>query len=272
MEIRDIPLHDAHLHIQKGQPISVYLEIAESLGTEFLGITEHLWDTANIPTDEPYYQDKTLERILDMRKNAPQADSPKILWGCETEYAGTISQVGIRPPQSDALDYIVVPHSHFFLPGFTFPAGMSQPEEIAGYMVKTFREVAALPFDAVIAHPFDPTASQFQQEDFLSSVFQFLPEPLLRDCFSLAAQNRKIIEINLGSFVHGLKSSLYQRTFLTMFAAAKQEGCRFCLASDAQKPADLHRLGAENARYIIEALDLHREDIIIPGVDAFPSF
>jgi len=271
MKIRDIPLHDAHLHIKKGEPISSYLEIAETLGTETLGITEHLWDIANIPTGEAYYQDKTLERVLDMRKAAPCPERPKILWGCETEYAGVSSQVGICPPRSELLDYVVIPHSHFFLPGFTFPAGMSKPGEIAGYMVKTFREVAVLPFGAVIAHPFDPTASQFQREDFLASVFGFLPETLLRECFSLAARNRKIIEINLGSFVHGLENPLYQKTFLPMFAAAKQEGCRFCLASDAQKPADLFRLAPDNARYIIEALNLHREDFVIPGVDVIPA-
>ncbi len=52
-----------------------------------------------------------------------------------------------------------------------------------------------------------------------------------------------------------------------MFAIAKQAGCRFCLASDAQRPEDLSRLSPENAQFIIESLDLHRENIAIPGVD-----
>lgn len=267
MKIRDIPLHDVHLHIQKGKTPSSYLEISKSFGTEILGITEHLWDIANIPTSNPYYQDKTLESVLNLRKDSPQSHTPKLLWGCETEYAATIPQVGICPPQSELLDYIVVPHSHFFLPGFTFPASLSQPSEIADYMKKTFLEVASLPVATVIAHPFDPTASHFQQQDFLESIFQFLPDSILSKCFSLAAKNNKIIEINLGSFVHGLRNPLYQKTYLSMFAIAKQAGCRFCLASDAQRPEDLSRLSPENAQFIIESLDLHRENIAIPGVD-----
>lgn len=267
MKIRDIPLHDVHVHIQKEQFLTNYLETSKSLGTEILGITEHLWDITNIPTSNPYYQNKTLERVLNFLKNSPQPLTPKLLWGCETEYAAPLSQVGICPPQSDILDYIIVPHSHFFLPDFTFPASLSQPEEIADYMKKTFLEVASLPVTTVIAHPFDPTAPHFQQQDFLESVFHFLPESVLEKCFSFAAKNRKIIEINLGSFVHGLRNSLYQKTYLSMFAIAKQVGCRFCLASDAQKPEDLSRLNPESAQFIIDSLDLHRENIAIPGID-----
>lgn len=272
LKIRDIPLHDMHLHIQKGQTLSSYLKFAESLGTEVMGVTEHLWDSVSIPTSEPYYQDKTLERVLALRKASqefPVSGPLRILWGCETEYAAPAAQVGICPPRSDALDYVVIPHSHFFLPGFTFPAEFSQPEEIANYMEKTFLEVARLPMYAVIAHPFDPTAACFQQEDFLATTFQYLTVGRLRKCFSLAAKMGKTIEINLGSFVLGLRHPLYQKTYLPMFAIAKEEGCRFCLASDAQKPEDLSRLSAEQARFIIEALDLHWENMEIPGIDTF---
>ena len=268
LTIRDISLHDMHLHIQKGQSVSNYIQTAQSLGTEVLGITEHIWDISHIPTSSPYYQDKTLERILMMRSSAPHPpQNLKLLWGGETEYAAVPAQVGILSEQSKSLDYVVVPHSHFFLPGFTFPADMNQPEELADYMVKTFREVTELSVTTVIAHPFDPTAVSFQQEDFLSAVFAHLSPSVLEDCFSLAAQRGKIIEINLGSFVLGLKQPLYQKTYFPMFAIAKRAGCRFCLASDAQRPEHLSRLSPENARYVIEALDLHREDILIPGVD-----
>ena len=269
MTIRDIPLHDMHLHIQKGQSVSTYIQTAQSLGIEILGITEHVWDITHIPTDSPYYQDKTLERLLAMRGDSPPSPPNfKLLWGGETEYAAVPAQVGILPEQAGSLDYIVVPHSHFFLPGFTFPADMNQPEELAGYMIKTFREVARLPVTNVIAHPFDPTAAPFQQEDFLSAVFDHLSPSVLEDCFSLAARNGKIIEINLGSFVLGLKHPLYQKTYLPMFAVAKRTGCRFCLASDAQRAEQLSRLSPENARFVIEALDLHPEDVMIPGFDS----
>lgn len=262
MKINQIPLHDMHVHIQKGQEVSAYLKIAREQGTEVLGITEHLWDIASIPTDCPYYQDKTLERVLEMRGASPCGSGPvRLLWGCETEYAAPSGQVGILPPRSDMLDYVVVPHSHFFLPGFTFPEELSRPEEIAGYMVKTFRETAALPSATVIAHPFDPTAARFTGEDFLTAVFDFLPLPVLGECFSSAARAGKIIEINLGSFGLGLRHPLYRKTYLPMFAAAKKAGCRFCLASDAQKPGDLFRLSPENARFIIETLGLERKDI-----------
>lgn len=271
MKIRDIPLHDMHLHIQKGTALSSYLQIAESMGTEIMGVTEHLWDSAVIPTSCSYYQDKTLERVLSLRRSSPHSHAVKVLWGCETEYAGLSSQIGIQPPRSEALDYIVVPHSHFFLPDFTFPAALSRPEEIADYMVKTFLEVISLPMDIVVAHPFDPTAAQFQQEEFLTAVFQHLSEDTLKKLFSLAARNGKIIEINLGSFTLGLRHPLYEKTYLPMFAIAKESGCRFCLASDAQKPEDLFRLSPENAEYIINSLDLHRQDILIPGIDSKKS-
>lgn len=269
MTIRNIPLHDMHLHIQKGQSVSTYIQIAQSLGTEILGITEHIWDISHIPTNSPYYQDKTLEQILAMRDTAPRSPQNLMLfWGGETEYAAVPEQVGILPEQAESLDYVVVPHSHFFLPGFTFPADMNQPEGLANYMVKTFQSVAELSVTTVIAHPFDPTAAPFQQENFLSSVFAHLSPSVLENCFILAAQRAKIIEINLGSFVLGLKHPLYQKTYFPMFAIAKKAGCRFCLASDAQKPEHLSRLSPENAQYVIEALDLHREDILIPGVDS----
>jgi sugar (pentulose or hexulose) kinase len=47
-------------------------------------------------------------------------------------------------------------------------------------------------------------------------------------------------------------------------AAAKEAGCKFCLASDAQKPDDLQRIVPENAEYIIDAIGLTVEDIALP--------
>lgn len=108
-------------------------------------------------------------------------------------------------------------------------------------MVDTFCQVALCPVTDIIAHPFDPTAADFQQPEMLREIFMHLPHQQLIYCFSMAAKQQKVIEINLGSFVHGVKNELYRQTYLPMFAAAKEAGCKFCLASDAQKPEDLQQ-------------------------------
>lgn len=274
MKIRGITLHDMHLHIRQGCTVAEYLEKAQSLGIEVMGITEHLWDLESVPVEETpetaygisYYREKTLSRILSMRSSF-QGDTGDVhlYWGCETEFSGPLGKVGITPERAAALDYVVTPHSHFYLPGFTYPAQMQDPKALAGYMVDTFCQVALSPVTDVIAHPFDPTAAAFQEPEMLRSIFSYLPEQQLRYCFDMAARQGKIIEINLGSFVHGLRSDLYKETYLPMFAAAREARCRFCMASDAQKPQDLERMCPENVEYIVDAIGLTPEDIILPA-------
>ena len=278
MEVRGIKLHDMHLHIQKGSTVQQYLQKAQTLGIELMGITEHVWDMVSVPVEHTahsavglaYYQDKTLERVLEMRRSYEQETVsgdgiPQLFWGCETEFAGALGKVGISGERAKLLEYVVTPHSHFFLPGFTYPADMQEPKALAGYMVDTFCQVALCPVTDIIAHPFDPTAADFQQPEMLREIFMHLPHQQLIYCFSMAAKQQKVIEINLGSFVHGVKNELYRQTYLPMFAAAKEAGCKFCLASDAQKPEDLQRICPENVEYLIDELKLTAEDFALPS-------
>ena len=273
MKIRGIPLHDMHLHIRQGCTVEEYLEKANHLGIEVMGITEHLWDLETVPVpDAPeyafglnYYREKTLSKIHTAKAMfTGETGDVALFWGCETEFSGPLGLVGISAERAKTLDYVVTPHSHFYLPGFTWPAEMTEPKALAGYMVDTFCQVALSPMTDVIAHPFDPTGAAFQAPDDLREIFSHLPRTQLEYCFGMAAKQGKIIEVNLGSFVHGLRNDLYKETYIPMFAAAKEAGCKFCLASDAQKPDDLQRIAPENAEYIIDAIGLTVEDIALP--------
>ena len=51
MEVRGIKLHDMHLHIQKGSTVQQYLQKAQTLGIELMGITEHVWDMSSVPVE-----------------------------------------------------------------------------------------------------------------------------------------------------------------------------------------------------------------------------
>ncbi|MEF9960597.1 MAG: hypothetical protein RR448_11380 [Niameybacter sp.] len=115
------------------------------------------------------------------------------------------------------MDYVLVPHSHFHMKGFTIPEGIQTPSEIAHYAVQTFKEVVQTNLATGIAHPFDPC--RFNEEEH-------------RIFFK----------------------SISDEDFMACFALAKHIGCKFHFGSDTHSIEKLIRV--EEEPYVIQKLGL----------------
>lgn len=257
MRIRKHDLHvHTHLSLCSGDPTATlenYIKRAKALNVEVLGISDHMWDTTNVPGANDWYQEQPYERQLAIREQMPkEIEGVKILWGCETEYAQGI--VGITPERAALLDYVLIPHSHFHMKGFTIPEVMEQPREIAQYAVQTFKEVVQTGLATGIAHPFDPC--RFNEEEF-RAFFASISDEAFGECFGLAKENNVSVEINLSSFAKGVRDSLYDQTYYRMLHLAKEIGCKFHFGSDTHS---IEGLGlVEEEAYIIKKLGLSLE-------------
>lgn len=259
-----IKKHDLHVHTKLSlcseDPLATlenYIKRAVELGIEVIGITDHMWDSTNIPTDNEWYREQSYERQLAIRENIPQVvNGIRILWGCETEYA--MGKVGITAERAKELDYVLVPHSHFHMKGFTIPRGVEDPVEVAQLAISTFKEVVSLGFATGVAHPFDPCL--FNQDDKAHrTFFDAISNQEFIQCFNLAKEKNVSVEINMSSFGRGKENPIYEDTYYRMFRIAKEVGCKFHFGTDTHSIQGLDKVQEEN--FFIQKFNLKDEDI-----------
>ena len=253
--------HDMHCHSQlsscssdPAQSVQAILDHARACGYTLQCITDHLWDRA-VPGASSWYAPQDIEHVS-ANLPLPADDQVKLVFGCETEFLGG-DRLGLAPENYDKFDFIVIPPNHFHMVNFVRPARYDTEEKIADLFVERLEDISRidLPWRKVgIAHMV--CGLIFREGDPLR-VYELVDEKRFRAVMSKFARFGAGIEINLSSFNHDWHA--HEDSILRLYRLAKEEGCKFYLASDAHHPKELD-LVPKCAPGVIEALGLTEAD------------
>ena len=257
--------HDLHAHsglsacsADPDQTPAEMLRRAKANGYTLMAVTDHMWDNL-VPDPSDWYRPQDVEHISQALP-LPQDDEVKMLFGCETEYCGG-KKLGLHPSHYDLFDMIVIPPNHFHMKNFTRPACYDTEEKVADLLTERLEELLLidLPWKKVgIAHLVSGLTFTEGDENL---VYELVDEKRFRAAMRSFAKKGAGIELNLASFPPTWKE--HEHAKLRMFRMAKEEGCRFYLASDAHHPNDLTRVPTR-AQSVVDALGLTGEDLFRP--------
>ncbi len=253
--------HDLHCHSYLSkcsqdpqQTAEIILQHARENGYTVQCITDHLWDSL-VPDPNDFYKSQDIEHVRQILP-LPEDDQVRMVFGCETEFCGG-SRLGLDPCNYDQFDFIVIPPNHFHM---TRPREYDTEEKTAGLFVDRLEEISNLPLPwqkVGIAHM---TCSLIFLEGDPYRVYSMVDEKRFRKVMRKFARIGAGIEINLASFAPGWRS--HEESALRLYRMAREEGCKFYLASDAHHPAALHTV-PERAPEVVELLGLTKEDQFI---------
>lgn len=258
----DFPIdHDLHFHshlsLCSGDPAQTtdaVLAHAKASGYRTICVTDHFWDRA-VPGASDWYGPQDLDHIrADLP--LPHDDEVRFLFGCETEYCGG-DQLAIAPEHYDAFDFIVIPPDHFHMRGLVRPVEYDSEEKVAGLLVERLEQLQRLdlPWRKVgIAHL---VCGLIFREGEPSRVYELIDEKRFRGAMRFFADHGTGIEINLASHGDGWRKN--EEAMLRLYRLAKEEGCKFYLASDAHHPAELDRV-TDRAPEVLGLLGLTAAD------------
>lgn len=242
----DFPVdHDLHFHSflsscsgDPEQTPEAALAHARAHGYSSLCVTDHFWDSPAVPGASAWYLRQDLGHVRSALP-LPDGGDVRFSFGCETEWCGG-DALGIAPAHHGAFDFIVVPPNHFHMKGFVRPEGVDTEEKAAILLVERLEGLLArpLPWHKVgIAHL--NCRLMFSEGD-LGAVLRAVPEDRFRAAMRAFAERGAGIELNCGCFAENLRRPGWrEEDELRLFRLAKDEGCRFYLASDAHHPGGL---------------------------------
>lgn len=257
--------HDLHTHTQLSscsadpmQTVQTLLSHAKKCGYRLQAVTDHLWDS-RVPGASEWYAPQDVEHIS-AGLPLPRDEEVKLLFGCETDYCGG-KKLGLHPSNFDKFDMIVIPPNHFHMVDFVRPACYNTEEKIADLLNERLEELLLLdlPWKKVgIAHL---VCSLIFTEGDENRVYELVDEKRFRASMRAFAKKGAGIEINASSFREGWRA--HEDAQLRMYRMAKEEGCRFYLASDAHHPAELDTV-PDRSGELIDLLGLTDGDLFRP--------
>ncbi|MGI5883872.1 MAG: PHP domain-containing protein [Candidatus Spyradocola sp.] len=239
------PLYDLHIHTglsacstDPAQTVEAIVDYAARNGIATVGITNHVWDR-EIPGASDWYAPQDFEHISRIREQIPRdCKGVRVCIGAETEFAG--GTIALTRAHRDALDYVLVPHSHIHMVGLVLPADRKTDAEVAAYLVESFLDLVQKDFATAIAHPFCPVG---RSSENAKAILDCISDDEFAQCFLAARKHGAAIEIN-GSCLRGEERLAAQER---MFAIARDCGVTFTLGSDAHAVADLANIHLANA-------------------------
>ncbi len=251
----DMHIH-SHLSIcsgDEGQTYQAILAHARKYGLKTVVITDHFWDEAVQHPElkhHGFYLEQDFAHITSDGV-PPQTDGIRFLFGCETEMTYDMT-VGLARENYDKFDFVIVPTTHFHFKGFTITEDISTPEQKAELWVKKLDALLGmkLPYHKMgIAHLCCCLIEPSSREAFVN-ILSLISDGDLKRVFSRAAAVGIGIELNAADFDFKLEGE--QEAVLRIFRAAKNEGCKFYLGSDAHS-----RVGHERSIPLLQrAIDL----------------
>ena len=252
------PDHDFHIHTKLSfcsndpeQSTENILKYGEKNGFKTLCFTDHMWDTARIPTDHHFYKNQTYEYICGSLP-LPKSDKVKLFFGCETDLNSDMV-LGVSAEVMDKLDFIIIAINHFHMDDFTC-TGEETREELAKLFIKRFDAVLDmdLPFHKIgMAHLCGGEITRSRA----------VPDSEYRRVFAKAADKGIGIEINLR--LQSMTGEHRDAVMAPLFIA-KEEGCKFYLGSDIHHPHNMPDV-LDRFNTAIDILDLREEDKFIIG-------
>ena len=253
--------HDLHCHTglsscsgDSKQTAQALLDHAKKCGYTVQCVTDHLWDNL-VPGASDWYAPQDINHVKQSLP-LPQDDQVRMVFGCETEYCGH-GKLGLHPSHYDDFDFIVIPPNHFHMKGFVRPVTVDTEQKAADLLVERLEELSRmdLPWHKVgIAHM---VCGLIFSEGDETKVYNLVDEGRFRAVMRRLAGLGAGIEINLASFGRGWQDRA--DSYLRLYRFAKDEGCKFYLASDAHHNEELDLIPLR-APAVIEALGLTEED------------
>lgn len=254
--------HDLHCHSglsncssDPAQNSETILAHAKKYGYTCQCITDHLWDNA-VPGASGWYAPQDIAHCQQSLP-LPKDDSVRMVFGCETEYCG-FNKLGLAPENYDKFDFIVIPPNHFHMTNFVRLWSVDTVEDVADLFVSRLEQLQRfpLPWERVgIAHMVCSLIFRGGSED---DVYAAVDEDRFRAAMRFFAEHGAGIEINCASFPKGWRDREDDR--LRLYRLAKDEGCKFYLASDAHHPHELDFV-PDRAPEIIARLGLTSEHL-----------
>ncbi len=263
MSISVFPIdHDLHTHTvlsscsaDPAQNIQAILEHAKKNSYIVQCITDHLWDSM-VPGASDWYMPQDINHIK-QNLPLPKDDQVQLVFGCETEFCGG-KKLGLHESHFDEFEFIVIPPTHFHMKGFVRPFFCDTEEKVADLLVERLEEISLLdlPFKKVgIAHI---NCDLIFREGDVNRVFHLVDEKRYRAVMARFAKFGSGIEINIACFTEDYERD--PEAHLNLFRIAKEEGCKFYLASDAHFPHAMDCI-QDKAAEIIEKLGLTAGDV-----------
>jgi len=214
-----------------------YLDRAASLDLQAIIFTDHFCEWPADPAAPHFYKGSDLAIIRNLRVELERLSPPpacKIYVGCETETM-SVHQVGISPETAASLDFVLVPTTHYHLPGVPQPKSF-KPEDVADHMLTMLESVVSRGWVDAVAHPFAEREAVIGN---LLRIYEAMDKGRLRDILGLAAENEVALEVN-GSAVTSSDLPNYADMYGEIVKLARQLGVRFTFGSDAH---DYRKLG-----------------------------
>ncbi len=254
--------HDLHCHTllsecssDPEQTVAALLAHAKENGYTVQAVTDHLWDS-DVPGASNWYAPQDVDHVRQSLP-LPEDDQVRMVFGCETEFCGG-KKLGLAPQHYDLFDFIVIPPNHFHMVDFVRPKEYDTEEKIAGLLVERLEEISELdlPWEKVgIAHM---TCGLTFREGDVFRVFRLVDEARYRAVMRRFARLGAGIELNASEFGPGWRA--HEDDILRLYRFAKEEGCRFYLATDAHHPRELD-LVPDCAPDFVESLGLTQEHL-----------
>ncbi len=242
--------HDLHIHStvsvcckDEDMTPEAILSYAEREGLDTVCLTNHLWDE-DIPTESKNYALQNFEN-LEKALPLPQKDGIRFLFGCETDLNKNLT-LGLSAEKMDLFDFIVVPTTHFHMNTNVPPEKKCSAEACAKTWLERLEAVLGmdLPFHKIgIPHLSCRLIAKNDYKMRLDTL-RLIEEKKMRTLFQKAASLGCGIELNQKDMTYLPEE---EDAILRPFRIAKEEGCKFYLASDS------HATGAlKDTRKIFE--------------------
>ncbi len=237
-----------------------YYERAAELGLQAIIFTDHFVKDPSAPGMVNFYKGSgpaILEDLCTEVVRFESSDGCKVYIGCETE---TLSPewIGVGPEMASQLDFVLVPTTHYHLPGVPQPASF-EPQDVAAHLLMMLESVVGRPWVDSVAHPFSESERVIGD---LRRIYEAMDKAWLTDVLGLAAENGVALEVNDGS-ITSPNSPNYAGVYREIVRQAKQLGCRFTFGSDAH---DYRRLGmSETTEAWIASAGLATDDFLSPA-------
>lgn len=267
-------LFDSHMHTyyspcahgmdQANRPVASpqrHLQRAEEIGLRALVFTDHFVEDPTSPGVVLYYKGSGKAILHNLRlelDRLPATQGCDVFIGCETETMST-EWVGVSEAMARELDFVLVPTTHYHLPGVPQPASKA-PHDVAAHMLVMLESVVRKPWLDAVAHPFSDNESVIGD---LRAIYDAMDKARLRDVLGLAARNGVALEVNASSLTAPSLPN-YATVYREIVSLARSLGVRFTFGSDAHNCA---RLGMtpEVEQWITDS-GLTTEDFLSPQI------
>jgi histidinol phosphatase-like PHP family hydrolase len=252
----------AHKVDEAGRPVASperHLQRAAELGLRSLVFTDHFVEDPTLPGVVLFYKGSGVAMLRNLRQELdrlPAAQPCEVFIGCETETMST-EWVGVSEAMARELDFVLVPTTHYHLPGAPQPATWA-PRDVAAHMLLMLESVVRKPWLDSVAHPLAEVESLIGD---LRAIYEAMDQARLRDVLGLAAQSGVALEVN-GSCLAAPELPNYPAVYREVVSLARSLGVRFTFGSDAHNAADLGM--TPEAEAWITASGLTPDDFLSP--------